>query len=106
MTVFVTRNVEARYRGFLASTMLEVAAGVYVSPNLSKGVRERIWSVLTKWYAHLGNGSITLLFADAASVGGLRLEYLGEPPKEIWDCDGVLLVRRSHGMERAGGLAM
>ena len=43
MTVVVTRNVEARYRGFLASAMLEVAPGVYVAPEMSKG--ERIWSV-------------------------------------------------------------
>lgn len=93
MTVIVTRNVEARYRGFLASTMLEVAPGVYLSPNLSRGVRERIWAVLTKWYAHLDNGAIALIYADSAATGGLRLDYLGDPPKEIWDADGLLLVR-------------
>ena len=94
-TVIVTRNVEPRYRGFLSSTMLEVAAGVYVSPDLSKGVRERVWSVLAKWYAHLGSGSVTLIVADSKATGGLYLDYLGEPPKEVWDGDGVLLVRRS-----------
>ena len=99
MTVIVTRNVEARYRGFLASTMLEVAPGVYVSPSLSKGVRERVWSVLTKWYAHLGNGAIALIFADSTATGGLRLDCLGDPPKEIWDGDGVLLVRHSAPVE-------
>ncbi len=93
MTVIVTRNVEARYRGFLASTMLEMAPGVYVSPDLSKGVRERVWSVLTKWYVHLGNGAIVLIVADPTATGGLRLDFLGDPPKEIWDGDGVLLVR-------------
>ena len=31
MTVVVTRDVEPRYRGFLASAMLEIAPGVYVS---------------------------------------------------------------------------
>ena len=93
MTVVVTRNVEARYRGFLASTMLEIAPGVYVSPDLSKGVRERVWSVLTKWYAHLGNGAIVLIFADPAATGGVRLDFLGDPPKEVWDGEGVLLVR-------------
>ena len=36
MTVVVTVNVEGRYRGFLASVMLEIAPGVYTSPeNLS-----------------------------------------------------------------------
>ena len=32
MTVVVTVSVEARYRGFLASVMLEIAPGVYTSP--------------------------------------------------------------------------
>ena len=95
MTVIVTRNVEARYRGFLASAMLEVAPGVYVSPDLSKGVRERIWAVLAKWHAHLENGAMVLIFADSAATGGLRLDHLGDPPKEVWDADGVLLVRHN-----------
>ena len=43
MTMVMTRDVAARYRGFLASVMPEIAPGVYVSPELSKGVRERIW---------------------------------------------------------------
>ena len=104
MTVIATRNVEPRYRGFLASTMLEVAPGVYVSPDLSKGVRERVWSVLAKWYAHLGTGSITLIVADSKATGGLYLDYLGEPPKEVWDGDGVLLVRQSGSKEGLGDL--
>ena len=37
MTVIVTVNVEARYRGFLASAMLEIAPGVYTSPNMTGG---------------------------------------------------------------------
>lgn len=104
MTVIVTRNVEARYRGFLASAMLEVAPGVYVSPDLSKGVRERVWSVLAKWHAHLGNGSVTLIVADTKATGGLLLDYLGEPPKEVWDGDGVLLVRQSRPTEELDDL--
>ena len=104
MTVIVTRNVEARYRGFLASTMLEVAPGIYVSPGLSKGVRERIWSVLSKWHTHLGSGAIVLIHADSKATGGLRLDCLGDPPKEIWDCDGVLLARRSMPTEERDDL--
>ena len=41
MAMIVTRNVEARYRGFLASVMLEVAPGVYIAPDLSAAVRTR-----------------------------------------------------------------
>ena len=42
MTIVVTRNVEARVRGFLASTMLEIASGVYTAPTLTPAVRDRI----------------------------------------------------------------
>ena len=94
MTVIVTRDVEPRYRGFLASAMLEIAPGVYVSPNLSAGVRERIWAVLSGWFAKLGNGAVAMIWRDLTRAGGLALRHLGDPPKEIWDADGVLLVKR------------
>ena len=95
MTVVVTRNVEARYRGFLASAMLEVAPGVYVAPEMSKGVRERIWSVVSRWFDTLGNGGVVMIHRDVAESGKLALRHLGDPPKEVWDADGVLLVRRA-----------
>jgi CRISPR-associated protein Cas2 len=48
MTVVVTRDVADRYRGFLASIIPEVATDVFTAPELSRGVRERIWSVLSE----------------------------------------------------------
>ena len=94
LTMIVTRDVEARYRGFLASAMLEVSPGVYVAPDMSKGVRERVWEVIRGWHMALGRGSVTLLWRDKAAVGHLRIETLGQPPKNIVDADGVLLVKR------------
>ena len=94
MAIVVTRNVEDRYRGFLTSLMLEVAPGVYVAPDLSAGVRIRVWEVLSAWWAALGTGSIVMVWRDTKAVGNLRIETLGEPPKEIVDADGILLVRR------------
>lgn len=94
MAIVVTRNLEARYRGFLTSIMLEVGPGVYVAPNLSASVRTRVWDVLSDWWATLGSGSIVLVWGDANAAGGLRIATLGEPPKEIVDADGILLVRR------------
>ena len=93
MTVVVTRDVESRYRGFLASAMLEVAPGVYFSPELSSGVRERIWTVLQDWFRSLGNGAVAMIWRDGAAPGGLALRHLGDPPNEIRDADGVLLVK-------------
>ena len=81
-------------RGFLTSIMLEIAPGVYVSPDMSVSVRERTWNVLSNWWEALGNGSILAVTRDSKSVGQLRIDILGEAPKEIVDADGVLLVRR------------
>ena len=94
MAMVVTRNVEDRYRGFLTSIMLEIAPGVYVAPDLSVGVRTRLWDVLAGWWAQLRNGSIVIVWRDTQAVGDLRMEMLGDPPKEIVDADGVLLVKR------------
>ena len=94
MTVVVTRDVEARYRGFLASVMLEVSPGVYVSPDLSSGVRERIWAVVKDWHGALKRGALAMVWREHHAPGGLALRHLGDPPKEICDADGVLLVKR------------
>jgi CRISPR-associated protein Cas2 len=93
MTVIVTVNVEARYRGFLASAMLEIAPGVYTSPNMTGGIRERIWAVLSEWYSQLGQGSIVMTWRDPAAVSEQEVRTLGESPKEIVDADGVYLVK-------------
>ncbi len=93
MTVVVTINIDARYRGFLASVMLEIAPGVYTSPQMTQGIRGRIWDVLTKWYYELNNGSIVMTWRDPAAVGEQRILTLGEAPKDIVDADGVFLVR-------------
>ena len=94
MTVVVTRDVEMRYRGFLTSLMLEVAPGVYVAPDMSAGVRDRVWTVITNWYGELGRGAVLLLWREPKAVGAVRMETLGDPPKEIVDADGILLVKR------------
>ena len=94
ITVIITRDVEARYRGFLTSVMLEVSAGVYVSPDMSAGVRKRVSQVLSSWYGALGRGAIVIIWRDTQTTGNLRIETLGEPPKKIVDADGILLVKR------------
>jgi CRISPR-associated protein Cas2 len=94
MTLVVTRDVADRYRGFLASIMPEVAPGVYVSPELSKGVRQRITTVLKDWWAGMPGGSIVMAWKDDASAGRLALFTLGLPPVSLADVDGMLMVRR------------
>ena len=94
MTVVVIRDVADRYRGFLASIMPEVGPGLFVAPELSRGVRERIWAVLADWWDGMPGGSILMAWKDDSAPGRLGLQTLGLPPRTLVDLDGALLVRR------------
>lgn len=100
MTVVVTRNVAPRFRGFLASVMLEIAPGVYTAPKLSKGVRDRVWDVLSDWFAagatvgdHPGDvASIIMTWRDKNAEGGQKISTLGVPAKTLVEADGIVLA--------------
>ncbi len=94
MVVIITRDVEARYRGFIGSVMLELSAGVYAHPRMSPAVRKRVWEVMSDWHAQLNRGSVVMTWAESAANGGLGLVALGEPPKDIVPHNAMLLVRR------------
>lgn len=94
MTVVVTRNVRDRIRGFLASTMLELAPGVYTAPRISPAVRHRIWNVLSEWYLYEDDASIVMLWADNTLAGGQAVQILGSPPIELVEVDGLITARR------------
>jgi len=96
MTVVVTRDVEPRYRGFLASVMLEIAPGVYTAPDMSKGVRERVWNVIHGWHQALGRGAIVMTWLDNSAAGRQGILCLGQPPKALVDADGLLIVKRAN----------
>lgn len=95
MTVVVTREVAPRFRGFLASCMLEIAPGVYTAPDMTRSVRERVWAVLADWFNWTGGGCIVLTWADSSAPTGQSFVLLGEAPKELHEEDGVTLVRRA-----------
>jgi CRISPR-associated protein Cas2 len=94
LVVVVTSDVADRFRGFLASVMLEVSAGVYVAPRMNKGVRERTWSVLADWHGHEPRGSVVMVWRELDAVGGIGIAHLGVPPRELVDVDGMYVVRR------------
>jgi len=77
MTVVVTVNVEARYRGFLTSVMLEIAPGVYTSPEMTSGIRDRNWDVIARWHGELGNGSVVMTWRDPTAPGQESSRSLG-----------------------------
>ena len=94
MTVVVTRNVVDRFRGFLASCMLEVAPGVYTAPRMNVAVRNRVRLVMEEWFGQLGRGAIIMVWRDPKISSGQMIRMLGEPPVELVDIDGIILSRR------------
>jgi CRISPR-associated protein Cas2 len=104
MTIVVTRNVEGRVRGFLASTMLEIASGVYTSPNMTPAVRDRVWDVLVKWQVGTRDDGAVMTWPDAQAPGGQVVRALGEPPLELHETPGVVLARRPLSEAEAGSL--
>lgn len=94
MCVVVTRDVPARFRGFLASCMLEIAPGVYTQPDMSAGVRERVWNVLSGWWETFRQGSVVMTWAAPTLTERQGVLVLGEPPKDLVEYDGLYIVRR------------
>jgi len=94
MTVVVTRNVTARIRGFLASSMIELTAGVYTAPRMSAAVRDRVWQVVNDWWTYEGSASILMVWQDRSKPGGQNVRVLGEPPIELIDIDGLVVAKR------------
>ena len=94
MTVVVTRDVPDRFRGFLASCMLEIAPGVYTAPEMTRAVRERVWAVLTQWYVATMEGAIVMTWPAVEVPGGQVVNLFGDSPKDLIEHDGIVLVRR------------
>ncbi len=94
MCVVVTRDVPSRFRGFLASCMLEIAPGVYTSPDMTTSVRERVCGVLEKWWVEFQQGSILVTWAQPNAVERQGVLVLGDTPRNLVNSDGVFIVRR------------
>lgn len=94
LVMIVTRDVADRFHGFLASVMLEVAPNVFVAPRMNKGVRERTWQVVTDWHQQEPRGSLVMVWRDLTGVGGVGIDHLGTPPRELVELDGMWLTRR------------
>lgn len=94
MTIVVTRDAPGRFRGFLASSMCEIAPGVYTAPRMTAGVRERIWAVLEEWWMAYPDCSVLMTWPDATLAGGQNLRVLGLARQDLRQHHGVFLARR------------
>lgn len=92
MVVIVTRDVADRFRGFLASAMLEIAPGVYTAPRMSTAVRERVWAVLVDWFHAFGGSAIVMTWRDPKEPCGQGLKTLGLPPITFAEIDGLVVT--------------
>jgi CRISPR-associated protein Cas2 len=79
LVVIATRDVADRFRGFLASVMLEVAPTVYISPRMNPGVRTRTWNVLRNWHQAEPRGSVVMVWRDIDQTGSAGIATLGTP---------------------------
>lgn len=93
MTLIITRNLPGRFHGFLASCLLEVAPGVYATPRLRKAVRERLWTVMSKWISEIPeDGGLLLVYPDKSAPSRIGMVSLGWPKRDFIDLDGVWLA--------------
>ncbi|GAB4356639.1 MAG: type I-E CRISPR-associated endoribonuclease Cas2e [Immundisolibacter sp.] len=112
MVVIVTNDVPERFRGFLASVALEIAPGVYATPSMNAGIRERVWAILEEWHLALGRGSIVMTWRDPNKPGGQELRTLGLPQREFVELEGLFTTRseptadKQALMERLGRLGV
>jgi CRISPR-associated endoribonuclease Cas2 subtype I-E len=62
--------------------MPEIGPGVFVAADLSRGVREQLWDVLSGWWDGLPGGSVVMVWRDDTAAGRLGLSTLGLPPRD------------------------
>ena len=87
MLVIVVENVPPALRGRLAVWLIEVRAGVYVG-NLSKKVREMIWSQVDEG---LEEGNAVLVWSTNTE-NGFDFLTLGKNRRNPVEFDGIKLV--------------
>lgn len=93
LTVVITRDVDNRYRGLLRSAMLEASTSIYVSAQLNREARNRLWDVISRWHQALNRGSVVMLWRDPNASGDIGVKSLGDIPRDLCEVDGILLTR-------------
>jgi len=104
MTIVVTRNVQARVSGFLASSMCEIAPGVFTAPRMNPAVRQRVWLVLEDWFEDTRDSSIVMTWPDGSLPGGQEVRTLGVPARTLANHHGIYLARRDSTVEEQRSL--
>jgi CRISPR-associated protein Cas2 len=93
LTIVITRDVDNRFRGLLRSAMLEASTSIYVSAQLNREARNRLWDVLERWHKELNHGSIVMLWRDMSASSDIGIKCLGDVSRDLYEADGILLTR-------------
>lgn len=88
MTVVVLERAPDRLRGALTRWFLELRTGVYVG-TVSARVRDHLWEMIKGDLA----GGAALMVHSARTEQGFAIRAHGDPSREVFDIDGLLLVR-------------
>lgn len=88
MVVLVLERVPVGLRGELTRWMIELRSGVFVG-NISAMVRDHLWEKVSL----NTRGGAGILAYSADNEQGYKVEYWGEPTREIVDFEGLSLVR-------------
>jgi CRISPR-associated protein Cas2 len=101
ITVAITNNAPAKYRGYLSSCFLEILPTVYVSSKISKRTRIKIQETLKEWWASepINHFDICLIWSDPKEVGGIGVFNLGYPKSEIVEHYGIYLSKSTTKQE-------
>lgn len=87
-------NKPARFKGFLASVMLEIAPNTFVAPRFKRAALDRVWEVLRDWHAAAPEGYVIALIGSSEPRGVPEIRTLGLPPRTILEQDEMLLLLR------------
>lgn len=83
MLVICVSDVADRFHGFLRSVMLNPHPGVYVDADLDAGSRERIWTILERWWEAEPRGMGIMLWRDKSRPMALDMRSFGAPKRKI-----------------------
>ena len=89
MIVVVLEKARPALRGQLSRWLLEARPGMFVG-TVSARVRDALWSLIRA--RHQKGGA--LLIYRARNEQGFVMETLGDPTRQIFEMDGLLLIRR------------
>jgi CRISPR-associated protein Cas2 len=87
--VLVLDKARPALRGQISRWLMEVKPGIFVG-TVSARVRDAIWAMIRARHTQGG----ALLVARARNEQGFVMESHGAPTRQVFDIDGLTLIRR------------